>query len=227
LLVARVLELPRAAEVGIVLMAIAPGAPVALRRSLSAGGHQAFAPSLQISAALLAPVSMPLSVAALEQIYAARAVVGPGEIARQVFFAQLLPLALGMTLRRASAVRAERLDASVKRLGLALLAATVGTVLIDTWEIIADAGLSVLAAMALTAAATLAAGHLLGGPEPAMRTAVAVAAAARNGGLALLVTAVNRAPPEVIAAVLAYLVVSVFTIVPYVAWRRWRANVSG
>jgi membrane protein YdbS with pleckstrin-like domain len=60
-----------------------------------------------------------------------------------------------------------------------------------------------------------------------MRTAVALAAAARNGGLALLVTAVNRAPPEVIAAVLAYLVVSVFTIVPYVAWRRWRANVSG
>src|SRR5512139_4346873 len=44
----RAFDLPRAAEIGILLMAIAPGAPVALRRSLGAGGHPAFAPALQI-----------------------------------------------------------------------------------------------------------------------------------------------------------------------------------
>ncbi len=63
------LELPRLAAIGVVLMAISPGAPVALRRSLGAGGHRAFAPSLQISVALLAVVSMPLSIAALNHVY--------------------------------------------------------------------------------------------------------------------------------------------------------------
>ena len=46
LAITRSLDLPRLAEIGIVLMAISPGAPVALRRSLEAGGHRAFAPSL-------------------------------------------------------------------------------------------------------------------------------------------------------------------------------------
>ena len=68
-------------------------------------------------------------------------------------------------------------------------------------------------------AGALAVGHLLGGPEPATRTAVAITSAARNPGLALLVAAVNAAPPGIKAAVLAYLVISVLVVVPYVAWR--------
>src|SRR6185369_16935938 len=66
LVVTRALDLPRLAEVGIVLMAISPGAPVALRRALDAGGHRSFAPALQIAVAILAVVSMPLSIAALD-----------------------------------------------------------------------------------------------------------------------------------------------------------------
>jgi hypothetical protein len=59
-----------------------------------------------------------------------------------------------------------------------------------------------------------------------MRTAVAISSAARNPGLALLVATVNHAPSEVTAVILAYLVVAVFGIVPYIAWRR-RAEGSG
>src|SRR4051812_44066391 len=40
--VARAFELPRAAQIGLVLMAIAPGAPIALRRALRAGGDTGF-----------------------------------------------------------------------------------------------------------------------------------------------------------------------------------------
>src|SRR5262245_38691538 len=69
LAITRSLELPRLAEIGIVLMAISPGAPASLRRSLSAGGHRAFAPSLQICAVMLAVVSVPLAHAARNQPY--------------------------------------------------------------------------------------------------------------------------------------------------------------
>ena len=53
----------RLAEIGIVLMAISPGAPVALRRSLEAGGEAGFPPALQIAGAGPAILSMPLSIA--------------------------------------------------------------------------------------------------------------------------------------------------------------------
>jgi BASS family bile acid:Na+ symporter len=70
-------------------------------------------------------------------------------------------------------------------------------------------------------------GHLLGGPEPTTRTAVAVCAAARNPGLALLVATLNSAPSGVIATVFAYLVFSALTLIPYVAWSRRRAQLPG
>lgn len=66
IVVCRLLALPRLAEVGIVLMSISPGAPIALRRSLGAGGHRAFAPSLQICVALLAVGALPLSNAVFD-----------------------------------------------------------------------------------------------------------------------------------------------------------------
>jgi BASS family bile acid:Na+ symporter len=220
LAVTRLLELPRLAAIGVVLMSIAPGAPVALRRSLGAGGHRAFAPSLQISVALLAVVSMPLSIAALNHVYAGQASVAPWDVARQVFVAQLLPLGLGMALRQVAAALAARLEPRLARIGNALLVATVVLVLINGWEGTITAGFRVMAAVALITGAALAVGHLLGGPEPATRTAVAITSAARNPGLALLVAAVNAAPPGVNAAILAYLVVSVLVVVPYVAWCR-------
>jgi BASS family bile acid:Na+ symporter len=82
------------------------------------------------------------------------------------------------------------------------------------------AGFRVACAIVLTTLAALGIGHLLGGPEPATRTAVAISSAARNPGLALLVAALNSASDAIQGTVLAYLVISVFTIVPYVAWRR-------
>lgn len=220
LLVTRAIELPRAAQIGIVLMSISPGAPVALRRSLGAGGHQAFAPSLQICVVALAVFSMPLSIALLNHVYAGQASIAPSQVARQVFIVQLLPLGLGMALRHLRAGLAQRLEPRLGRIGTLMLFAVVVLILIDVWQVTVNAGLRGAAAVVLTTAGALAVGHLLGGPEPATRTAVAIISAARNPGLALLVAALNRAPPEIQATVLAYLIISVFSIVPYVAWRR-------
>lgn len=220
LVITRWLELPRLAQIGIVLMAISPGAPVALRRSLSAGGHHAFAPSLQITVAMLAVVSMPLSIAALNHVYQGHASIASWDVARQVFVAQLLPLGLGIALRRIGAPLATWLEPRLAQLGTILLVVLAVLALIDVWETTVTAGWRVLAAITLTTCGALAVGHFLGGPESATRTAVAITSAARNPGLALLVAALNAAPPTITAVVLAYLVVSVFVIVPYILWRR-------
>lgn len=210
LAVTRTLELPRWAEIGIVLMAISPGAPVALRRSLAAGGLPAFASSLQVSVALLAVVSMPLSIAALNRVYDGHASIEPWEVMRQVFVAQLLPLGLGSLLRQAWAPLAMRIEPHVNRAGSVLLLGTVVLALANLWQPTVAAGAGVLAAIAFVTVLALAAGHLLGGAP------VAISSAVRNPGLALLVATFNSAPPQVTATVLAYVVVSAVLVTLYV-----------
>jgi bile acid:Na+ symporter, BASS family len=220
LAITRSLDLPRFAEIGIVLMAISPGAPVALRRSLGAGGHHAFAPSLQICVALLATFTMPLSIAVLNQVYAGQASITSWSVAKQVFVAQLLPLAAGMAVRHFFRALAELLEPRLARAGNLLLVVFVIVVLIDVWHITVDAGVRLAPAIALTTVGALAVGHLLGGPEPATRTAVAITSALRNPGLALLVATLNAAPPTLMGTVLAYVLVSVFVVALYAVWRR-------
>jgi len=219
-LVARMLELPRAAEIGIMLMAVAPGAPVALRRSLGAGGHRSFAPALQIAVAVLAVASMPLWVAAFNEYYGGSASADPLELARQVFIAQLLPLSLGMTMRRVAAAHAAWLEPRLRRVGGVLLAILLVLALINIWHVVVGAGVRVSLAIVLVTALALLAGHLLGGPDSATRTATAISTAARNPGLALLVATLNAASPAITAAILAYFVIAALTVIPYVAWRR-------
>lgn len=220
IVVTRALDLPRAADIGIVLMAIAPGAPVALRRSLGAGGHRSFAPALQILVAMLAVVSMPLSIALLNHVYAGHASIDPLDLARQVFTAQLLPLGLGMLIRSLAPAFAGRIEPALSRVASAMLIALVVLAVVDIAQVVARAGPRVAIAIVIVTALAVGVGHLLGGPEPATRTAVAITSAARNPGLALLVAALNRAPPEITATILAYLLVSAATLIPYVAWRR-------
>ena len=222
--VARALDLPRHAEVGIMLMAISPGAPVALRRSLGAGGHQSFAPALQIALALLAVVSMPLWIAAFDEYYAGTATVDPRHLARQVFLAQLLPLGLGMLARRALPVTAAWLEPRLRKAGTVLLLALVALALIDIWKPVVVSGPRVVAGIVIVTLLAVAAGHLLGGPEPATRTATAISSAARNPGLALLVATLNQASPAITATVLAYLLIAALTLIPYVTWRKRAAD---
>ncbi|HMA87228.1 MAG TPA: hypothetical protein VKP89_00635 [Burkholderiales bacterium] len=219
--IGRALQVPHAAEVGIVLMAISPGAPVALRRSLGAGAHRSFAPALQIVVAALAVVSMPLSIAALDEFYAGSASISPWQLAKQVFTVQLLPLGLGMLARQLVGLeRAQWLAPRLARVGTWLLVAVVLLILYEIWGQIAAAGLRVAFAIVLVTLASLAVGDRLGGPDAATRTATAICSAARNGGLALLVATLNSAQPAIKATVLAYVVISAFTVAPYVMWRR-------
>jgi bile acid:Na+ symporter, BASS family len=224
--IVRLLSLDRWVEIGIVLMAISPGAPVALRRSLAAGGHRAFAPVLQILLALLAVVTMPLSIAALNLLYAGHAAIEPAQLARQVFFAQLLPLCLGLALRAALPARAVRLEPRLARVAGLLLLALAVLALIDVWQEVVESGLRIAAAIALVTLLALAAGHALGGPDAGTRSATAISSAIRNPGLALLVATLNGAAPAVTRTVLAYLVVSALTVIPYSLWRRRSATLQ-
>jgi len=221
--IARALEVSREAEIGIVLMSICPGAPIAFRRSVDAGAHRSFAPALQISLALISVMSMPLSIAALDEFYAGHASIAPQSVAKQVFVAQLLPMALGYAFRRVLPLWANRIMPRLERVAKLLLLLLIVAVLIDVLDVVIRAGSRIWLAIAITTVLLLVVGQRLGGTDPSTQTAVAISSAMRNAGLALLVATANAASPGITATVLAYVVVSALIVLPYVAWRRRRA----
>ena len=208
--------------VGIVLMAISPGAPVALRRALDAGGDRAFAPTLHLSIVMLAVVTVPLTVAILDWIFAKDFAVTPLHIGRQVFFAQLLPMALGAALRAVRPALAARLETPLARTGNLLLAVMGLAVLVDMPAIVAAAGWAPMVAGVGITLGALAVGAAFAWRDPAVRPAAAIAAAMRNPGLALVIATVNGAPPSVTAAVIGYALGLGLTIVGYLQWRKRR-----
>jgi predicted Na+-dependent transporter len=217
--VTRALGLPWAAQVGIVLMAVCPGAPVALRRSLDAGGHHSFSTALQLLVATLAVVTMPVSIALLNPLYSGHASISPGQVARQVFTAQLLPIGLGLLARRMAPALAARSVPVVTRAASLMLAAFSVVLILVIWRAVLGAWPRTILAIMVVTLVALAVGHAMGAPGGDTRTAVAMASAIRNPGLALLVAAANNAAPEITATVMACALWSAITVTPYAVWR--------
>jgi BASS family bile acid:Na+ symporter len=218
--VARAFGLALEAQVGVALMVISPGAPVALRRSLDAGGHYAFAPVLQVLVATLAIVSMPISVGVLNWFYGTHGSLSPALVARQVFMAQLLPLGLGLFTRSVAAPLALRVEPIARRVATIMLVAFGVLVLMTVWPIVLGAAPRTAVVAAIVSLLAVAIGHVLGAPDGETRTAVAVSSALRNPGLALLVASSNHAPREVTSTILAYLLCAAIVVTLYIAWRR-------
>ena len=204
---------------GIVLMSIAPGAPVALRRVIEVGGRAQFAPALHLAIVLFAVVTIPLSVALLDAIFDKDFTVSPLHIARQVFFAQLLPLGLGAAFRALFPSAAAWLEPRLARLSNFLLIALLCACIYLLWPLLVEIGWIPSVAGAVLSAGALAVGAAFAGRDSAARPAAAVAAAMRNPGLALLIATVNHVPSSVTAAVFGYALGAAAVVTAYVTWQ--------
>ena len=163
-------------------MVISPGAPVALRRALDAGGNREFAPALHLAIVMLAVITVPASVAILDRIFAADFTVTPFQIGRQVFFARLLPLALGASLRAIRPAIAARLEGPLGRVGSFLLLALGIMVLVDVPPIIAAVGWTPMVAGVTMTVCALAVGAAFAWRDADVRPAAAIATAMRTQG---------------------------------------------
>jgi BASS family bile acid:Na+ symporter len=218
----KVFGLHGAVAAGIVLMAISPGAPVALRRAIQAGGGTGFAPTLHLAIVILAVVMVPLSVMIMDWIFSARFAISPIDVARQVFFAQLLPLGIGASLRAWRPAWAARIEPRLATISNLMLLALVVLCLVALGPRMAAIGWAPLAAGIGLTLSALFAGTLFAGRDVSVRPAAAVAAAMRNPGLALLIATRNAAPPDVTAAVFEYALGLAGVIFAFLVWRQWR-----
>jgi BASS family bile acid:Na+ symporter len=209
---------------GIVLMAISPGAPVAMRRALEAGGRSAFAPALHLAIVLCAVLTVPAAVAILDVVFAKDFSVTPLDVARQVFFAQLLPVGLGAALRAWRPATAARLERPLGRLANLLLLALAAVLIVVLWRLLEEIGWTPFVAGIVLSACALGVGAAFAGRDADARPAAAVAAAMRNPGLALLIAALNKMPATVVAAVFGYALGAALIVAAFVAWAARRAR---
>jgi BASS family bile acid:Na+ symporter len=210
--------LTTAARDAILFMAAAASAPFVVRKAVGkVPTASAYAVSLQITVAALAIVTVPITV-----VLVGLGRISPLEVAGQVFKAQLVALGLGVLLRYWRPALAERLVRPCSLLAIVLLAAIALVVAIFVGPRFVEHlnGPAVLA-IAVVVVCSLAVGHLLGGPRPDTRIALALIAATRNLGLALLLAkAILPEPLPAQAIILTYTLVSQVLHIPYLMWRK-------
>ena len=211
-------DLSLAEKVGVALIVMAPGAPLALRRALASGADAAFATTLQIVVAFLAVVVLPLWVILGNTILGTHGIADAGSVAKQVLLAQLLPLVLGAFAKRVAPVRGPWIGTMLGRAGAVLLIVAITSIVVDLpYSVVATHPRPIVVAVATTIAA-LFLGHLVGGPRLEVRHAIAIAGAMRNVGLALLIATINRTPPVVEVIILSYGITAIVIVTVYIRW---------
>ena len=222
-----VLDLPRAVGVGLLSIAVAPIPPVLPGRQLRSGGSPAHVIGLLAAVSLTAIVQVPLMVVILGRVFGREASFGAGRVAAVIGMTIVVPLTAGLVLRRLSPRLGDAVAPWASRLGTALLAVAVITILVTGGPAMLSLmrGNSMFAIVSLAAIAT-AAGHWIGGPDPADRVILAFASAMRHPGLALAVATANLPEePRMLAAILLYVLVALTMTSLYAAVvRRWRSR---
>ena len=136
-----------------------------------------------------------------------------------VFISILIPIGAGIFVHKRAPAFAERIAKPMTSIsGLGLVACIV-VVWISAapamWSLIGNGTVIALAAFVLVG---LAVGHVLGGPVPENRTALAIATATRHPGIALILAKANfPAETLVVPAVLLYLLVNAVVAIPYLS----------
>jgi predicted Na+-dependent transporter len=218
-------QLSQEVRMAIALMAACPSAPLLLRKAGKTGGDASLAGFLQVLAAVLAIITVPLLAQAGERVFGLEGWdVLPRHVARQVASVQLLPLLVGLSLRQLWPERIRRLQGPLDRVANGLLLLLLLAVLIRTSPLLlafAQANLTGLFWMAVVVAASLALGYALGGGAGDRKLTAALVTSMRNPGLALLL-ANTYAPqlPGIKIGILTYVLITLLLSIPLIRQRR-------
>src|SRR5215467_162354 len=183
-----VVHLDPAVEIALLLMAVSPIPPILPSKLLELGGRSRYVFGLLVAASLIAIVWVPVAIEVLGWVFHREAYVGAGVVARVVGVTVLLPLAVGLVVRRVAPLAAERVAPGVSRVGnVLLLAGVVAVLLFMAPAIVTLVGNGTILVIAVIVGTGLLAGHWLGGPDPGDRTALAFASSTRHPGVALAI----------------------------------------
>lgn len=214
-------DLPPELFVGFMILALAPGGTTSNAFSYLAGGNLALSIALTAIVSLLVPFTIPLLAAPLleSRLGVDAAIALPfGPTFGKLVVVGLLPVVLGMWLRRLRADFCRRHEIVLTRIPLLMLLAVIAVIIVSTWEKM-PGFLSATALPALTlATAALFVGYgferLMKQDRRNART-VAIETSIQNGGTAIFVTGSLLQDPQMTVAPVMY---GILMLVPVIGW---------
>jgi bile acid:Na+ symporter, BASS family len=211
-------------QISLIALSVSPVPPLLPKKARNTAGQASYAIGLLVVAAVFAIVFVPLAVHFLGMAFGTQSEIPPMTIASIVATNVLAPMGAGLVFHHLARRLAERIAKPVSALGSVLLVVSVLAILFaKTPEILSLTGNGTLAAVATFVLVGLAAGHLLGGPEPANRAVLALTTSSRHPGVAAAIATANF-PLQTLAGstILLYLLVNVIASVAYTIWFRHR-----
>jgi BASS family bile acid:Na+ symporter len=219
----RLFDVAPAIKIALVALALSPVPPIFPRKLRTCGGTSSYAIGLVVAASLFAVILIPCWLEILGHHYGFVADLGLRRIVPTILISILIPLFLGIAIRKFAPTFAARAIRPVSVVATVLLVAGVIPVLFTAAPAMwAELGNGVLWMLLSFAVVGLIVGHFLGGPVPDDRTVLALATSARHPGIALAIASLNfpEHRKEVMVVVLYHLLVGAIVAIPYVKWRR-------
>jgi predicted Na+-dependent transporter len=229
--------LSRPTWVAMGLMLACPSAPLILFRVRSSGGTAELAARLQIGAALLAILTVPLMEVVFRSSAALRGWellswgISPGHVAAQVLKVQVLPVLAGVLLGQWQPELARRCSRALGGLATVLLILMMLALLLLSGRQLLpylQQNLVGLAGMAVLSMLSLAIGYGLAGSDPLERRTVALVTGMRNTGLAAqLALTYGKGLPGLVPGLLAYVLITVIVTTLFLQWQQRELGPTG
>ena len=222
ILVASILPLGPVARGVIVLMAVSPGAPMLMNRARSSG-KVALAVALSVALTLAALVFVPVELYVLNRLFPWRLQASTPALLHSLLPKLLLPLALGLIVRRSWPKVADAVEPFVRKLfGLAFVIAIIGALAISWRELLGMSPWTWLAMLLVTLGAALLGDVFGGGREPRERATAAYAVVLGNPAIAISVAALSYPALHAVPIIVAYTVLRAVFVLPYAVVSRRR-----
>jgi BASS family bile acid:Na+ symporter len=216
--------LPLQASVAAVLLgfALAPVLPPWAMNGAAVGGQDDYVIGVELLSASVALLLVPLFLWLVNLWFGVVAVLDPLAVEGVLLLTFAIPLAIGMGITQFFPGTAPRLGKHVERIGGALVILDVVIIIVfDAQAIGSVIHRDTLVATAAVVLFGLLAGHVLGGPDPGNRGALASATVTRHPAIAMVLA--SGAFPEhqtaVLGAVVLYLIAALVVTIPYERWR--------
>ena len=205
------LSLGEGREVGLLLVAMAAGAPFLIKLTQAAGGDLALASGLLVLLVVVSIGYMPIVV----PLIAPNAEVSAIAIATPLVLTMLLPLGIGLFVDAKFESWADRLQPLMnKASSAALVVLLVTTVVTNFGRILSVFGTGAILAALLFIAGAFAIGYLLGMTGRGTREELGLATAQRNIAAATVVATQSFADPDTLVMVVVTSVIAMVILFP-------------
>jgi bile acid:Na+ symporter, BASS family len=185
-------DLNPAVKIALVAVSVSPVPPVFPRKALKIGCKENYAVGLLVAIGLLSIVVIPASMALFRLVTNVPLQMAATSVADLVFITILLPLLVGIGIRRLAPPLAERAAPIIGPAASVLLVLGFLPVVPALAKMMVSLiGNGTLVSFSVFAAVGLLVGHFLGGPDPENRSVLALATATRHPGIAVAIAHAN------------------------------------